>query len=165
MIGLDYSMTAPEKQKRVDLKKVMVIHGPNLNLLGSRDPEQYGNLTLSKVNSALKKKARDLEIELRIIQTNHEGRIIDVLHRRRKWADAFIINPGAFTHYSFAIRDAIEGIQKPVVEVHLSDIYQREDFRKISVIQEVCVAQFFGKKVNSYLEAVEYLSKHLTTDA
>jgi len=157
-------MTDSAKQKRVDLKKVFVIHGPNLNLLGTRDPDQYGTLTLSKVNTALKKRARELNIEIRIIQTNHEGRIIDILHRRRKWTDAFIINPGAFTHYSYAIRDAIEGIQKPVVEVHLSDIYQREDFRKVSVTKDVCVAQFYGKKVDSYLEALGFLAEHLSSD-
>ena len=144
-------------------KRIFIIHGPNLNLLGSRDPEQYGTLTLDKVNTAIRKKARDLDIETRIIQTNHEGRIIDLLHRRRKWADGIIINPGAFTHYSYAIRDAIEGIAKPVVEVHLSNIYEREDFRSISVIKDVCTEQFYGKKVDSYLEALQYLSKHLAS--
>lgn len=158
-------MSDQSNLKRAEPKRVFVIHGPNLNLLGTRDPEQYGTLTLSKVNAALKKKARELDLELRIIQSNHEGRIIDTLHRRRKWADAFVINPGAFTHYSYAIRDAIEGIQKPVVEVHLSDIYQREDFRKVSVTKEVCISQFYGKKVDSYLEALEFLAQHLTPNA
>ena len=142
-------------------RQIFIIHGPNLNLLGSRDPEQYGTLTLDKVNTALRKKARELDLVTRIIQTNHEGRIIDLLHRRRKWADGIIINPGAFTHYSYAIRDAIEGIQIPVVEVHLSNIYEREDFRSISVIKDVCAAQFYGKKVDSYLEALTFLSQHL----
>lgn len=146
-----------------DLSKVFIIHGPNLNLLGHRDPEQYGTLTLAKVNTAIRKKARGLGLETKIVQTNHEGRIIDLLHRRRKWADAFLINPGAFTHYSFAIRDAIEGIMTPVVEVHLSDIYQREEFRAVSVTKEVCLSQFFGKQVNSYLEALEFISNHLKT--
>lgn len=148
-------MSPPERS----LFRIFIIHGPNLNLLGSRDPEQYGTLTLDKVNTAIKKKARELNLETRIIQTNHEGRIIDLFHRRRKWADGFIINPGAFTHYSYAIRDAIEGIQPPVVEVHLSDIYNREDFRSNSVTKEVCAAQFYGKKVDSYLEALEYLAQ------
>jgi len=142
-------------------KRIFIIHGPNLNLLGTRDSEQYGTLTLDKVNTAIRKKARELELETRIIQTNHEGRIIDILHRRRKWAHGFILNPGAFTHYSYAIRDAIEGIQTPVVEAHLSNIYEREDFRSISVTRDVCIAQFYGKKVDSYLEALEYLSNHL----
>ncbi|MCF7923441.1 MAG: 3-dehydroquinate dehydratase [Candidatus Marinimicrobia bacterium] len=148
----------------LEQKQIFIIHGPNLNLLGSRDPAQYGTLTLDKVNTAIRKKARELNLETRIIQTNHEGRIIDLLHRRRKWADGFIINPGAFTHYSYAIRDAIEGIGKPVVEVHLSNIYEREDFRAISVTKEVCAAQFYGKKEDSYLEALEYLAKHLNTN-
>ncbi|NQV41573.1 MAG: type II 3-dehydroquinate dehydratase [Candidatus Marinimicrobia bacterium] len=143
-------------------KRIFIIHGPNLNLLGTRDPEQYGTLTLDKVNTAIRKQARELDLETRIIQTNHEGRIIDILHRRRKWADGIIINPGAFTHYSYAIRDAIEGIQIPVVEVHLSNIYEREDFRSISVTKDVCAAQYYGKKVDSYLEALTFLSQHLT---
>lgn len=146
-----------------DINRIFIIHGPNLNLLGTRDPEQYGTLTLDKVNTSIRKKARELGLETRIIQTNHEGRIIDLLHRRRKWADGFIINPGAFTHYSYAIRDAIEGIQCPVVEVHLSNIYEREDFRSISVTKDVCISQFYGKKVDSYLEALTFLSQHLTT--
>ncbi len=147
-----------------DKRRIFIIHGPNLNLLGSRDPEQYGTLTLDKVNTAIRKKARDLGLETRIIQTNHEGRIIDLLHRRRKWADGFIINPGAYTHYSYAIRDAIEGINKPVTEVHLSNIYEREDFRSVSVTKEVCTAQFYGKKVNSYLEALDFLAHLLTNN-
>ncbi|NQV14339.1 type II 3-dehydroquinate dehydratase [bacterium] len=142
--------------------RIFVIHGPNLNLLGTRDPEQYGTLTLDKVNTSIRRKARELNLETRIIQTNHEGRIIDLLHRRRKWADGFIINPGAFTHYSYAIRDAIEAIRIPVVEVHLSNIYKREEFRRISVIKDVCAAQIFGKKGESYLEALDYLAQHLT---
>ena len=154
-------MINQEKPKQVEKLKIFIIHGPNLNLLGSRDPEQYGSLTLDKVNTALRKKARELDLETRIIQTNHEGRIIDLLHRRRKWADGFIINPGAFTHYSYAIRDAIEGIAPPVVEVHLSNIYEREDFRSVSVTKDVCAAQFYGKKVDSYLEALEYFRPKL----
>lgn len=151
-------MTEPISEK----KRIFIIHGPNLNLLGSRDPAQYGTLTLDKVNTSIRKKARELDVETRIIQTNHEGRIIDLLHRRRKWADGFIINPGAFTHYSYAIRDAIEGIATPVVEVHLSNIYEREDFRSVSVTKDVCVAQFCGKKVDSYLDALNFLSQLLT---
>jgi len=149
-------MSEQSKNNSTEKQNIFVIHGPNLNLLGTRDPEQYGTLTLDKVNTAIRKKARELNLETRIIQTNHEGRIIDLLHRRRNWADGFIINPGAFTHYSYAIRDTIESIDTPVVEVHLSNIYEREDFRKVSVTKEVCAAQFYGKKVGSYLEALEY---------
>jgi 3-dehydroquinate dehydratase-2 len=155
-------MNNPVELKQTNRPRIFIIHGPNLNLLGSRDPAQYGTLTLDKVNTAIRKKARDLDLETRIIQTNHEGRIIDLLHRRRKWAEGIIINPGAFTHYSYAIRDAIAAIQTPVVEVHLSNIYEREDFRKISVTKAVCVAQFYGKQVESYLEALEYFAKTIT---
>jgi 3-dehydroquinate dehydratase-2 len=158
---LDWSMTKQSPIVPPELPRIFIIHGPNLNLLGTRDPEQYGTLTLDKVNTAIRKKARELGVETRIIQTNHEGRIIDLLHRRRKWAHGFIINPGAFTHYSYAIRDAIDAIKPPVVEVHLSNIYEREAFRAISVIKDVAAAQFYGKKVDSYLEALEYLSKNL----
>ena len=154
-------MTKDSSKTQADKPRIFIIHGPNLNLLGSRDPEQYGTLTLSKVNTAIRKKARNLNLETRIIQTNHEGRIIDLFHRRRKWADAFIINPGAFTHYSYAIRDAIDAIDAPVVEVHLSNIYEREDFKKTSVTKEVCAAQFYGKKLDSYLEALDYLKATL----
>ena len=155
------------KQSNVSSKEklnIFIIHGPNLNMLGTRDPEQYGTLTLDKVNTSIRKKARELNLATKIIQTNHEGRIIDLLHRRRKWADGFIINPGAFTHYSYAIRDAIEAIQPPVVEVHLYNIYEREDFRSISVTRDVCATQFYGKKVESYLEALNYLYENLTSN-
>lgn len=153
----------PRKTQPVDPNalKVMVIHGPNLNLLGLRDPEHYGTLTLDKLNRALRREARTLNLELRIVQTNHEGRIIDLLQKRRKWAAAFLLNPGAFTHYSYAIRDAIEAIKTPVVEVHLSNIHAREDFRRLSVVEEVCLKSFFGKQVDSYLEALTFLAKYL----
>jgi len=143
------------------LTRIFIIHGPNLNLLGRRDAAQYGTLTLDRVNRAIRKKARELKIEVRILQTNHEGKIIDALHRRRKWADGFILNPGAFTHYSYAIRDAVEAIGSPVVEVHLSNIYAREEFRRISVIKPVCLHQVVGKKVDSYLEGLTFLAQHL----
>jgi len=152
-------MSKPTAVAATTQSRIFIIHGPNLNLLGTRDPEQYGTLTLDKVNTAIRRKARQLNLETRIIQTNHEGRIIDLLHRRRKWATGIIINPGAFTHYSYAIRDAIEAIKTPVVEVHLSNIYEREDFRKISVLKQVCAAQFYGNKVGSYLAALEYFEK------
>ena len=140
--------------------RLFVIHGPNLNLLGRRDPRHYGTLTLDKLNKQIRRKARELGIEVRIVQTNREGRIIELLHRRRKWADAFLLNPAAYTHYSFAIRDAVEAIGKPVVEVHLSDIFSREPFRRVSVIAPVCVARFYGRQVDSYLEAMEWIVKH-----
>lgn len=153
--------TPPTKNTNPNLIRIFIIHGPNLNLLGHRDPAQYGTLTLDKVNRAIRKHARQLQVEVRILQTNHEGKIIDTLQRRRKWADGFILNPGAYTHYSYAIRDAIESIGTPVVEVHLSNIYEREEFRRISVIEPVCLHQVVGKKVDSYLEALTFLAQHL----
>ncbi len=143
---------------------IFVIHGPNLNLLGARDPEQYGTLTLGKLNQEIKRKGRTWGFETRIVQTNSEGRIIDLLHKRRKWADAFILNPGAYTHYSYAIRDAIAAIRTPVIEVHLSNIYERENFRRISVTEEVCLKQFYGNQIGSYIDALTFLSEYLSRE-
>jgi 3-dehydroquinate dehydratase II len=142
--------------------KILVIHGPNLNLLGCRDQSQYGNLTLDKLNALIRKTARELDIELSIYQFNSEEKIIRTLQRMRKRCEGVIINPAAYTHYSYAIRDAIELLDIPVVEVHLSDIYRREDFRKISVTKDVCALQIYGKKEQSYVEALHFLHKTLT---
>lgn len=139
--------------------KILVIHGPNLNLLGERPSKHYGDLTLTQVNQKMRSLAKQLKMQIKIVQTNHEGKIVDLLHANRKWADAVIINPAAYTHTSIAIRDAIEAIQTPVVEVHLSDIYTRESFRKVSLIKDVCAASFIGHKANSYLRALEFLQK------
>lgn len=135
-----------------------MIHGPNLNLLGERDPQQYGSMTMNEINQQLIDAFEG--IELRFFQSNSEGAIIDSLHEHRKWADGIVINPGAYTHYSYAIRDAIEAIQVPTVEVHLSDIHSREPFRQISVISDVCIAQISGKGCKSYLEGVKELQKN-----
>ena len=151
-------MSSGEEKK----PKICVIHGPNLNMLGSRDKHQYGNLTLDKLNKKIREKARELGFETSIYQFNSEEKIIKTLHRSRKTFLALIINPAAYTHYSYAIRDAIELLPIPVVEVHLSNIYEREDFRKISVTKEVCVKQFYGKKEESYLDAIEFIHELLT---
>ncbi|MBN2412146.1 type II 3-dehydroquinate dehydratase [candidate division KSB1 bacterium] len=143
------------------MHKILIIHGPNLNLLGEREPDIYGRLTLDDVNQRITELAAEKKIKIKIIQSNHEGRLIDFLHENRKWADGIVINPGAFTHYSYALRDAITGIQLPAVEVHLSDIYKREDFRKISVTKEVCIQQISGKGLNSYIEGLQYLLNYL----
>lgn len=148
-----------ESEKK--LLKILVIHGPNLNMLGSRDPKQYGTLTLDKLNTLIRRKATELGMQLSIFQFNSEEKIIRTLHRMRKRCDGVIINPAAYTHYSYAIRDAIELLRIPVVEVHLSDIYEREPFRKISVTRDVCIRQICGKKEGSYLEALEFLSEEL----
>jgi 3-dehydroquinate dehydratase II len=141
--------------------RILVIHGPNLNMLGHRDKSQYGRLTLDKLNTLIRRSAAELGMEVRIYQFNSEEKIIRTLQRQRKDCEAVIINPAAYTHYSYAIRDAIELIPIPVVEVHLSNIYEREDFRKISVTKDVCVHQIFGKKEQSYIEALTFLKNYL----
>ncbi len=139
------------------MKKILVIHGPNLNLLGEREPEIYGSSTLLDINSIITKFASEQGLEEKIFQSNHEGALIDFIHENRNWADGVIINPGAFTHYSYALRDAISSVNLPAVEVHISNIYQREDFRKHSVIKDVCIKQFVGLGQQGYLKAIEYL--------
>jgi len=136
------------------MKNVLVIHGPNLNLLGEREPEVYGKTTLAELNGMLEQEAVKLGLTLKAFQSNHEGVLIDKIQDERKWMHALVINPGAFTHYSYALRDAIAGVQTRAYEVHLSDIHNREEFRRISVIKDVCVAQISGKGVGSYLEAL-----------
>lgn len=135
---------------------ILIIHGPNLNFLGNREPEFYGRLTLRELNAAIKEHAAARKIKTRIFQSNCEGRIIDLIAANRAWADWLVINPAAYTHYSYAIRDAIKASGLPAVEVHLSDIAKREPFRKISVIKAVCVRQIKGLSLRSYLEAVDF---------
>lgn len=137
--------------------KILVLHGPNLNLLGEREPEVYGTLTLNECDSLLRKHARMNGCTLRIHQSNHEGRLIDLLHSHRKWAQGVVFNPGAYTHYSYALRDAVAAIQVPTIEVHLSDIKKREAFRRISVIAPVCIEQISGHGWESYTRAMEKL--------
>jgi len=134
-------------------KKILVIHGPNLNLLGKREPQVYGNITLNKINQALKKLAHQRQVELKTIQSNHEGEIIDAIQDTD--ADAIIINPGAFTHTSIAIRDAISARNIPTIEVHISNIYKREEFRHKSLIAPVCVGQITGFGSESYFLALQ----------
>lgn len=139
------------------MKRILIVHGPNLNLLGERKPDVYGSQTLADVDELVRETADATGIDVRFFQSNHEGDLIDRLHEERHWADGVIINPGALTHYSYALRDAIEAIGRPTVEVHLSDIHGREPFRRRSVLKDVCVAQVSGKGAQSYVEAMERL--------
>ena len=145
--------------------KILIIHGPNLNLLGEREPEVYGTTTLDELNQMLVQKANDLGVELKIYQSNSDGKIIDFIHDHRKWADGIVINPGALTHYSYSLRDGIASVSKPAIEVHLSDIYKREPFRRISVIKDVCIDQVLGLGIQSYLKGLENLIIHLRETA
>ena len=143
--------------------KVLVIHGPNLNLLEKRNPSIYGGESLDEINRLIEHKAIELNIEVEIFQSNHEGQIVDKIHESMGLGYmGIIINPAALTHYSIAIRDAIEILDIPVIEVHLSNIHSREDFRNKSVIAPVCKGQILGFGANGYLlamNAVKLLNK------
>ena len=136
---------------------ILVLNGPNLNLLGEREPKIYGTMTLAQLNARLAVHARKNKASLRARQSNHEGELIDILHAHRTWADGIVFNPGAYSHYSYALRDAVSAIDVPTIEVHLSDIKNREAFRKNSVIAPACAGQYYGKGVESYIEAIDDL--------
>ncbi|MCM8762937.1 MAG: type II 3-dehydroquinate dehydratase [Candidatus Omnitrophica bacterium] len=133
------------------MKKILVIHGPNLDLLGKREPEIYGKVTLAKINQELQKVARAKKVSLKIVQSNHEGEIVDLIGKSKDKFAALLINPAAYTHTSVAIRDAIAACGIPTVEVHLSNIYSREEFRHISLIAPVARGQISGFGINSYI--------------
>ena len=146
--------------------RILIINGPNLNMLGKRDPGQYGSLTLGAIEDLLRAKAGSLSvgheaIELVFFQSNHEGALIDFIQAQSPHAHGILINPGALTHYSYALRDALIDAGLPLVEVHLSDIEPREPFRKISVIADIAAEGVMGMKEESYIEGLERLVKYL----
>ena len=137
------------------------MHGVNFDVLGKRNVEQYGGLSLTELEVRIKRFARELEMEPSFSQTNHEGDFVERLHRAGESADGLILNPGAWTHYSWAIRDALEVAALPAVEVHLSAVDEREEWRRISVIRDLCIACVQGKGVDGYQEALELLKERL----
>lgn len=144
------------------MKKVLILHGPNLNLLGTREPEVYGRITLDDINATIAARAKEAGIETDFLQSNHEGALIDAIQSAEKKCYVFIIlNAAAFTHYSIAIRDAIAAISVPVIEVHLSNIHRREEFRHHSVIAPVVMGQIAGFGADSYMAALEVVIRRL----
>lgn len=141
------------------MKKIYIINGPNLNFTGIREVEIYGSLKYEDMMKVLMDEYSEI-FDINIFQSNYEGEIIDILQKAYyNNIDGVIINAGAYTHYSYAIRDAISSINIPTIEVHLSDIYKREEFRKISVISDSCILKIHGKGINSYREALDYFTK------
>ena len=137
------------------MNKILVINGPNLNLLGTREPEIYGSTTLSDINDMLKSQAYELGVEIEFIQSNIEGEIVTAIQNARNVYDFILLNAAAFTHYSVAIRDAISAIDVPVIEIHLSNVHAREEFRHHSVIAPVVIGQICGFGVDSYVAALD----------
>ncbi len=139
--------------------KVLILHGPNLNLLGTRQPDIYGTQTLADINSKIRNFCQGQDIELEIFQSNSEGALIDKIHQQRNEVQGIVINPGAYTHYSYAIRDGISAVGLPAVEVHISNIKKREDFRSKSVIAPACIEQVYGLGSESYIAGIKKLIK------
>jgi 3-dehydroquinate dehydratase-2 len=141
--------------------KILLINGPNLNLLGLREPEVYGHETLPELVASLRDYAETKDVDLRDVQSNVEGEIINAIHEAREWADGILINPGAFTHYSIAIRDAISAVDVPVIELHISNVHAREPFRHHSVLSAVCLGVVAGFGRGSYFMALDGMLRHL----
>ncbi|MFP4017388.1 MAG: type II 3-dehydroquinate dehydratase [Halanaerobiales bacterium] len=137
------------------MRTIAVIHGPNLNMLGTREPEVYGSINLEQVNKNIRKHAENLNINVEIFQSNHEGEIVDFIQDGYNKYRGIVINPGGLTHYSIVLRDALVAVKVPIVEVHISNIYQREEFRHKSVIAPIAVGQISGLGTDGYLYALE----------
>jgi 3-dehydroquinate dehydratase-2 len=138
-------------------RRVLIAHGVNLDQLGRRPAEHYGDLNLSRLERQIEGFAREMGLEVRFFQTNHEGEYVEELHKASDYSDALLLNPGAWTHYSWAIRDALELSGLPAVEVHLSDVGAREEFRRLSVLRDLCVATVSGRGVDGYREGLAAL--------
>ena len=138
--------------------KILVINGPNMNLLGLREPDIYGRQTYADLVAVLQQKAGELGVEISFMQSNHEGDLVDAIQNAWPETDGIIINPAAYTHTSVAILDAVKAVGIPTVEVHMSDVKSRDDFRQISYIRQACIATFMGKGFGSYLDALELLA-------
>lgn len=142
--------------------KILVINGPNLNMLGIREPDIYGKMTYTKLCEFIKEKADEAGIETCFFQSNHEGAIIDEIHSAYQKFDGIVINPGAFTHYSYAILDALKSVDIPTAEIHISDVDSREEFRKISVIRPACCVCIYGRGYQGYVDAVYELAEKIS---
>jgi 3-dehydroquinate dehydratase II len=145
------------------MHSILVLHGPNLNLLGQREPNIYGSLTLEEINLQLRNLGKELDVEVRTLQSNHEGVLIDMLQEARSWAAGVVFNPAGYSHTSVALRDAVAAIGIPVIEVHLSNIFAREDFRHHSMISPVCAGTIAGLGLRSYTLALRALTEMIST--
>jgi 3-dehydroquinate dehydratase-2 len=143
------------------MRAILILHGPNLNLLGEREPQTYGRVTLAEIDARLVPLGQELGFEVRTLQSNHEGTLIDALHEARTWAVGVVFNPGGYTHTSVALRDAVAGIGIPVVEVHLSNVQGRERFRRRSLIAPVCAGSISGFGWHSYALGLHALARVL----
>lgn len=141
--------------------KILLMHGPNLNLLGEREPGIYGAVGYDEINARMTKTAEENGAELRVFQSNSEGALVDAIHDARKWADGIVINPGAYSHYSIALRDALSAVKLPTIEVHLSNVHAREEFRHKLVLTPVCVGMICGLGWRSYLYGILAMIAHL----